>query len=80
VVGPLPAGRAWTHDEEVRLLELVSSGIKVAEIARKLGRSAGALYARISKLKKAHLRRSRPSERLALSRADGLRRNSESAD
>jgi hypothetical protein len=80
VVGPLPAGRAWTLYEEALVLELVSSDVKVATIARRLGRSTGAIHARISKLKKAKFRKSSPSERLAWFRANGLRRNPEPTD
>jgi hypothetical protein len=66
MVGPLPAGRLWTTDEEMQLLKLLSSGSKVPAIAQKLGRSAGAVHARISSLKKRSVWvRSLPSERAA---------------
>jgi hypothetical protein len=72
MVGPRPAGRPWTPAEEVQLRKLIASKIKVGLIARKLKRSPGAVYARISSLKKlprdlAFSARvcSLPSERLA---------------
>jgi hypothetical protein len=65
VVGPLPAGRPWTRDEEQQLLELLESDVKASAIARKLKRSTGAVYARIRALKTASPARSLPSERLA---------------
>jgi hypothetical protein len=52
MVGPRPAGRPWTPAEEVQLRKLIASKIKVGLIARKLKRSPGAVYARISSLKK----------------------------
>ena len=72
MVGPRPAGRPWTPAEEVQLRKLIASKIKVGLIARKLKRSPGAVYARISSLKKmprdlafSARVRSLPSERLA---------------
>lgn len=64
MAGPLPAGRPWTEDEEVRLLKLLASGRRPPAIARELKRSVGAVYARIGSLKKrSPFRRSLPSER-----------------
>ena len=64
MVGPLPASRPWTKDEEKQLLELLLSGIKAPAIARKLKRSTGAIYARTNSLKKKPLlANSLPSER-----------------
>jgi DNA invertase Pin-like site-specific DNA recombinase len=66
MVGPSPAGRPWTRDEEARLIELLGSGMKARGIARKLKRSTGAVYARINFLKSARsTARSLPSERAA---------------
>jgi len=64
MVGPLPAGRKWTGDEEKQLIELLASGVKGPAIARRLKRSTGAVYARINELKRASSK-SLPSERLA---------------
>jgi hypothetical protein len=50
--GPRPAGRLWTLAEEAELRELIASKIKVIQIAKKLKRSPGAIYARINSLKK----------------------------
>jgi DNA invertase Pin-like site-specific DNA recombinase len=58
MVGPLPAGRKWTISEEKQLRDLLASGVKATEIARQLKWSAGAVYARINKLKNAPRRRS----------------------
>ena len=71
MVGPLPAGRRWTEEEERRLIELLRSGMKASAIARQLKRSPGAVYARSNALKKAAPpAASLPSERLAFFRAD----------
>jgi hypothetical protein len=70
MVGPLPAGRKWTSDEERQLVELLVSGAKASAIARRLNRSTGAIYARATSLKKASPRRvSLPSERLSAAHA-----------
>ena len=70
MVGPLPAGRSWTNDEDELLLELHSSGVKVPDIARKLRRSAGAVHARFGKLKRMRdLKKSLPPERMTFFRA-----------
>jgi DNA-binding NarL/FixJ family response regulator len=69
MVGPLPAGRKWTSGEEIKLLDLLASGVKAPAIARRLGRSTGAIYARINDLKKASRRSSLPSERLIAAQA-----------
>jgi predicted site-specific integrase-resolvase len=76
MTGPRPAGRPWTPAEVAQLHELVASGVKVGLIARKLERSPGAIYARISSFKKKRSdltfdakRLSLPSERLALAHA-----------
>jgi len=69
---PSPAGRLWTLMEEAELRKLIASKVKVAQIAKKLKRSPGAIYARINSLKKlprdlpfSAQPRSLPSERLA---------------
>jgi hypothetical protein len=78
--GPRLAGRPWTEAEVVRLHELISSGLKVELIARKLMRSPGAIYTRIGSFKKPRdlsfgARRSfLPSERLAIAHADAQSR------
>jgi hypothetical protein len=79
-MGPRPAGRPWTKAEVARLHELISSGVRVELIARRLKRSPGAIYARISSFKKPRdisfgVRRSfLPSERLAIAHADAQSR------
>jgi hypothetical protein len=72
MTGPRPAGRPWTRAEVAQLHELIAAGVKVGLIARKLKRSPGAIYARISASKKTPRdltldakRVSLPSERLA---------------
>jgi hypothetical protein len=72
MTGPHPAGRPWTRAEEAELRELIASKVKVGQIAKKLKRSPGAIYARINSLKKlprdlpfSAQSRSLPSERLA---------------
>ena len=77
MTGPRPAGRPWTPAEVAQLQELISSGVQVGLIARKLKRSPGAIHARISSFKKTPpdiafgaKRRSLPSERLAFAVAN----------
>ena len=72
MTGPRPAGRPWTLTEEAQLRVLFAAGVKVGLIARKLKRSPGAVYARISSFKKmpsdltcGAKPHSLPSERLA---------------
>jgi hypothetical protein len=79
MIGPRPAGRRWTKAEETELRYLLSSGVKVGSIARKLKRSPGAIYARKNSFRKmlrdlavAQRPRSLPSERLAYFRAQDL--------
>ncbi len=73
MTGPRPAGRLWTLAEEAELRELIASKVKVVQIAKKLKRSPGAIYARINSHKKPRdlpfsaQPRSLPSERLAAS-------------
>ena len=76
MTGPRPAGRPWTRAEETELRYLLSSGVKVGPIARKLKRSPGAIYARKNSFRKmlrdlavAGKPCSLPSERLAYARA-----------
>ena len=77
MTGPRPAGRPWTQAEVAKLHELIASGAKVGLIARKLKRSPGAIYSRISSFKKTPRdlsfgvpRSSLPSERLAIAHAN----------
>ena len=77
MTGPRPAGRPWTRAEVAQLHEMIAAGAKVGLIARKLKRSPGAIYARISASKKTphHLtldakRVLLPSERLAFTHAN----------
>ena len=77
MTGPRPAGRPWTRAEVAQLHELIAAGVKVGLIARKLKRSPGAIYARISASKKTPRdltldakRVSLPSERLAFIHAN----------
>jgi hypothetical protein len=72
MTGPRPAGRRWTRAEEAELRKLIASNVKPVEIAKKLKRSTGAIYARINSFKKlprglpfSTQSRSLPSERLA---------------
>lgn len=44
------AGRSWHADEERQLLEEYDAGLSVDEIARRHGRSPGAIEARLSEL------------------------------
>jgi hypothetical protein len=75
MTGSRPAGRPWTRAEETELRYLLSSGVKVGSIARKLKRSPGAIYARKYSFRKmlrdpvAEEPRSLPSERLAYAQA-----------
>ena len=52
MTGPRPAGRPWTLTEDAQLREFVLSRVKVGLIAKKLKRSPGSIYARISSFKK----------------------------
>jgi hypothetical protein len=52
MTGPRPAGRLWTLAEEAELRELIASKVKVVQIAKRLKRSPGAIYARINSFKK----------------------------
>jgi hypothetical protein len=77
MTGPRPAGRPWTRAELAQLHELIAAGAKVGLIARKLKRSPGAIYARISSSKKTPRDLtfdakavSLPSERLAFTHAN----------
>jgi len=77
MTGPRPAGRPWTRAELAQLHELIAAGAKVGLIARKLKRSPGAIYARISSSKKTSCDLtfdgkgvSLPSERLAFTHAN----------
>ena len=77
MTGPRPAGRPWTQAEVAQLHELIASGAKVGLIARKLKRTPGAIYTRISSFRKkprdlsfGSKRLSLPSERLAIAHAD----------
>jgi hypothetical protein len=72
MTGPRPAGRPWTRAEVAQLHEMIAAGAKAGLIARKLNRSPGAIYARISSSRKTPRdltfdakRLSLPSERLA---------------
>jgi hypothetical protein len=81
MTGPRPAGRPWTRAELAQLQELIAVGVKVGLIARKLKRSPGAIYSRISSSKKTPRdltfdvkRLSLPSERLAFGHANSQNR------
>jgi hypothetical protein len=50
MTGPRPAGRRWTAAEESQLGDMLDAGMKVANIARKLNRTAQAIYARLQRL------------------------------
>jgi hypothetical protein len=71
MTGPRPAGRSWTGAEEAELRETIASKVKVVQIAKRLKRSPGAIYARINSFKKLprdlpfSAQRSLPSDRLA---------------
>jgi hypothetical protein len=73
MTGPRPAGHPWTRAEEAELRELIAAKVKVVQIAKKLKRSPGAIYARINLIKRpsrdlpfSAQPRSLPSERLAM--------------
>jgi hypothetical protein len=73
MTGPRPAGRPWTRAEEAELREFIASKVKVVQIAKKLKRSPGAIYARINSIKRPSRDlpfsaqfRSLPSDRLAM--------------
>lgn len=42
----------WSPEEDALLMRLVSKGLTAPEIARILGRTVGAVYGRLHKLKK----------------------------
>jgi len=79
MTGLPPVGRPWTEAEVARLHELISSGVKVESIARKLKRSPGALYTHMSSFKNPRdlsfvaRRFFLPSERLAIAHANAQR-------
>ena len=52
MTGPRPAGRPWTRADDDELRALLDSGIKGAEIARKMKRTVGAIRTRKSHFKK----------------------------
>jgi hypothetical protein len=73
MTGPRPAGHPWTLAEEAELRELIATKVKVVQIAKKLKRSSGAIYARINSIKRPSREllfsaqsRSLPSGRLAM--------------
>jgi hypothetical protein len=51
MIGPRPAGRPWTRMEDKKLQALFDSGMEVAVIARKMGRTVKAIRNRKSHLK-----------------------------
>jgi IS30 family transposase len=57
MTGPRPAGRPWTELEEIQLQEMLAAGMTAREIARKLKRTAQAIYARLQR----HYRKREPS-------------------
>ena len=84
MTGQRPAGRPWTKAEELKLHELIASGVKVGLIARKLKRSPGAIYTRKSSFRKKLLGSALaaptfllPSERLAIAHARAQRNKTE---
>jgi len=44
------AYKSWTPEEDRELLKLVEEGMRVAEIAERLGRNKGAIRSRLKKL------------------------------
>ena len=50
MTGRRPAGRRWTAAEENQLQEMLDAGMTAQEIARKLKRTAQAIYARMQRL------------------------------
>jgi hypothetical protein len=46
MAGPRPVGRTWTREEENELRNMRAVGKTATEIARKLKRTPGAVYAR----------------------------------
>jgi Myb-like DNA-binding domain len=51
MIGPRPAGRPWTRADDDALRALLDSGMKGAEIARKMKRTVGAIRTRMSHFK-----------------------------
>jgi transcriptional regulator len=45
------ARKAWTPDEEARMLKLRASGLKWLTIAKTLGRSEGSIIGRLATIK-----------------------------
>ena len=50
MTGPRPARRRWTAAEEGQLREMLDAGMTAPEIARKLNRTAQAIYGRVQRL------------------------------
>ena len=50
MTGPRPAERRWTAVEESQLQKMLDAGVKVPNIARKLDRTAQAIYARLQRI------------------------------
>jgi DNA-binding NarL/FixJ family response regulator len=50
MTGPSPAGRRRTAAEQDQLQEMLDAGMTAPEIARKLKRTAQAIYARMQRL------------------------------
>jgi hypothetical protein len=53
--GPRKAGRKWTRPEDNQLIELETSGMSHALIARKLKRTVSAIDSRLNGLRKRRL-------------------------
>ena len=47
MAGPRPVERRWTREEENQLRDMRAAGKTAIEIARKLKRTPGAVYARV---------------------------------
>jgi DNA-binding CsgD family transcriptional regulator len=60
MTGPKPAGRRWIAAEENQLKKMVAAGMTAAKIARKLNRTAKAIYVRLE-----HINRKRPANTAA---------------
>lgn len=48
---PRPHGKRWTREEDLRLQDMLKSGMNPAEIARKLKRTVAAVHSRKTLLK-----------------------------
>jgi hypothetical protein len=72
MTGPRPAGRRWTAAEENQLKEMLAAGMTAPKIARKLNRTAKAIYVRSE-----HIDRKRPANAVAPKPSAGVESGAE---